>query len=553
LITATLSEGDVVVRGTGTALLRAKTALVSALGEATIRSRGGGELFFSVSFCGACLEALGGFQVDQALADVIQDWRCHAAAVVRAHAQLKAGEVVAPSDWAARLDDHQAIALGVLVEPGLKGVCLFDEQGTGKTVMGLAAFDVLARRGDVEQLVVLCPKSMVAGWQQEAQRFLGSAYPIADVSDSGYEQLNWTKSRIAVGNFDVLSRAGVKLGGFARARRTLLIVDESYYVKSDEAERTRLAFALRSACVRAFVLCGTPAPNAAVDLLSQFDLADGGFTFGPVRPVSEEAIRSRIASRGVVIRRLKSDVMPELAPKVFVPHRVSLSARQAWWYSRASNGQWIETRGLDARVTRWPLRSPFQRRAWQFQICNWPSAVDPTCVSNSKLEELDRILHEMVSTRGEKVVVWSHLSKPIAEMVRRYSAFHPVSITGDTSVADRADAVNRFQNDPDVKLFIGNPAAAGAGITLTAASQAVYYSLSNRAADVMQSLDRIHRRGQRAKSVEVHVLIAENTIEELAWEQISRHAKGQAQVLGDDEPALSGFGPAEERPEDDGA
>lgn len=553
MIAARLTEGNVVVRGAGTALLRAKTELVRVLGDAVIRVQDGVELSFSASFCGACFDVLSGFQVDHELASVIEGWRCHAAAVVRARAILEAGAYQPPHEWAAKLDPHQTLALGVLVEPGLKGACLFDEQGTGKTVVALAAFDVLARCGDVAQLVVLCPKSMIASWQREAERFLGATYRVEDVSAAGYERRDWSKANMIVANFDALARAGVKIGGFARARRTLLIVDESYYVKSDRAERTCLALALRDSCVRAFVLCGTPAPNAALDLLSQFDLADAGFTFGPVRPVSGELIRSRIASRGVVVRRLKSDVMPELAPKVFIPHRVVLSVRQRWLYDRASNGQWLETRGVDAKVIRWPLRSQFQRRAWQFKICNSPSAVDPTCTSSAKLEALDRILNNLVSERGEKVVVWSHLSQPIMEMMQRYSAYLPVCITGETSIEGRTDAVDRFQTDPVVKLFIGNPAAAGAGITLTAASNVVYYSLSNRAADVMQSLDRVHRRGQRAAAIDVYVLIAENTVEELAWEHVACHARGQAEVLGDDAPALSGFAPTEGESEDDAA
>ena len=82
-------------------------------------------------------------------------------------------------------------------------------------------------------------------------------------------------------------------------------------------------------------------------------------------------------------------------------------------------------------------------------------------------------------------------------------------------------------------LFIGNPSAAGAGITLHSSYDAVYVSYSNQAAHYLQSLDRIHRRGQKAKIVNYYLLICEGTIEENEIARLRSKELQQHSLLGD--------------------
>src|SRR6185295_12413361 len=92
---------------------------------------------------------------------------------------------------------------------------------------------------------------------------------------------------------------------------------------------------------------------------------------------------------------------------------------------------------------------------------------------------------------------WSHFRVSLDAIAQRYKRYGLVRIDGSISAIEaRIEAVNRFQNDSATRVFLGNAAAAGAGITLTSAHHAVYESFSNQAAHYMQSIDRIHRRGQ---------------------------------------------------------
>jgi SNF2 family DNA or RNA helicase len=118
-------------------------------------------------------------------------------------------------------------------------------------------------------------------------------------------------------------------------------------------------------------------------------------------------------------------------------------------------------------------------------------------------------------------------------IAERYKHLGLARIDGSVlSTEDRVTAIERFQNDHTIRLFVGNAAAAGAGITLTAAHHAIYESFSNQAAHYMQSVDRIHRRGQ-THDVTYHVLITRNTIEGREFNRILKKERTGRDLLGD--------------------
>jgi SNF2 family DNA or RNA helicase len=146
---------------------------------------------------------------------------------------------------------------------------------------------------------------------------------------------------------------------------------------------------------------------------------------------------------------------------------------------------------------------------------------------------LDGLLAEAIGRRGEKVVLWSFFTASIEAIVLRYSHFNPVRYDGKVAdVAERREAVRRFQEDDTTMLFVGNPAAAGAGLTLHRARLAVYESMSNQAAHYLQSLDRIHRRGQM-RDVEYIVLLCDRTIELEEYERLTEKELAAQELLRD--------------------
>jgi len=155
---------------------------------------------------------------------------------------------------------------------------------------------------------------------------------------------------------------------------------------------------------------------------------------------------------------------------------------------------------------------------------------------------LDNLVGSIVRDGKRKIVIWSYFTQSLEELELRYKEHGVVRVDGTVATAVlRADLIHGFQTDPSLNIFVGNPAAAGAGITLHAASECVYISFSNQAAHYLQSLDRIHRIGQEASQVVYHLVICRNSIEVGDLHRLSGKEIMQKTLLGDsitEEPTL---------------
>lgn len=460
---------------------------------------------------------------------------------IRAGGPARARSLIADSAMTGTLDDHQAMNVALLTTPETWGGCVFDEQGTGKTVTLIAAFDVLVERGLTDTLLVVAPKSMIAEWRQEFGRFTGDLYKVvvAEGDRRAKGQALFSGADVVVVNYETLLTLGDELVRLARRTKLALAIDESFNVKNPEASRSQASARLREWCTHAFVLCGTPAPNSAGDVVAQIDLVDFGYTFRGVkldkdRAVAARQVGDRLEQRGLYVRNLKAVVLPDLPPREFTEVEVDLAPQQRASYDAALNDLILDLQRVDDETYAREIQSFLERRAALLRICADPAPLIPGYDEvPAKILALDDLLAHLVDERGEKVVVWSFYRSSLDRISERYAQLGLVRIDGSISdPADRRNAVRRFQEDPTVSIFLGNPAAAGAGLTLHSARYAVYESLSNQAAHYLQSLDRIHRRGQ-GRDVRYVTLIARGTLEEVEYARLRRKADAQAVLLGD--------------------
>lgn len=471
--------------------------------------------------------------------------RSSAALVLAEARRLVAGGVdvarreVGDGDLVARLDDHQVLNVAVMTIPNGWGACVFDEQGTGKTLTLISAFDLLVERNEADVLVVVAPKSMVEEWAVEFRRFAGDLYRAAVISGSRRQKglSLHLGADVVILNYEAVASIQDDLRLLARRCRVVLAVDESYNVKNPDAQRTAALSDFREWCTRCFVLCGTPAPNSPADLVSQFDVVDFGYTFDGLRNrdlgAEPELVREAIAERGVYTRHLKDVVLPNLPRKQFSEVSLSLASEQYRLYASALDHLVHDLERADDAAFRRQLVSFLERRNTLLRICSNPRGIDPNYREVPvKLAALDELLPRYVAA-GEKVVIWSFYRVSLDELGKRYGHLGLARVDG--SVADtkaRRDAVRRFQEDDETMIFLGNPAAAGAGLTLHRARVAIYESFSNQAAHFMQSLDRVHRRGQE-RPVEYVALLCQGTLEESEYQRILDKADAQADLLGD--------------------
>lgn len=441
------------------------------------------------------------------------------------------------------LDNHQLVNVAGMTLPQGYGLCVFDEQGAGKTVTLIFAFDVLVARDQVDFALIVAPKSMVAEWPRDFKRFKGDLYKVEIVSGTRKQK------RIAIGsgadvlvtNFETAASMEDELRALLRSYqgRAVLVVDESFYIKNLDAKRTQALRRLREWCGRAFVLCGTPAPNAPQDLIQQFNIVDFGLTFDGVSIPEERGealpvVQQAIEKQGLFVRHLKTDVLPDLPVKSFNRIFVPLQPEQERVYAAALKNLILDLRSTDDKTFQRQLTSFLARRSALLQICSSPaSVVEGYTEVPAKLHALDNILEEAITYKGEKVVLWSFYTVSLSAIVERYSRFKPVRYDGTVGdVAERREAVRKFQEDDETMLFVANPAAAGAGLTLHRARLAIYESMSNQAAHYLQSLDRIHRRGQ-TRDVEYLILLCDKTIELHEYERLTKKERAAQALLRD--------------------
>jgi SNF2 family DNA or RNA helicase len=384
---------------------------------------------------------------------------------------------------------------------------------------------------------------MIGEWARDFAKFKGDLYSVAVLSGSRAEKRSilTTGPDILITNFESAVSLEDELKAVLRRRqeRAVLVVDESFFVKSLDAQRTKVIRRLREWCGRAFVLCGTPAPNSAHDVVQQFNIVDFGYTFDGTslpkdRIAAQPIIRKAVDTRGMYVRHLKSQVLPDLPAKRFHRLSVPLQPKQHELYSATLHSVVAELEAIDDSEFQRRFTSYLARRSALLQICSNPIGVDNEYAEvPAKLHALDSLLHDLIQIKKEKVVLWSFYTASIKAIVQRYSSLNLVRYDGSVAnVAERREAVRLFQEDDSTLLFVGNPAAAGAGLTLHRARFAIYESMSNQAAHYLQSLDRIHRRGQR-RGAEYIILLCESTIEVEEYNRLLAKEKASQELLRD--------------------
>ena len=539
MMTATVQNDSIIISSRGAEFIRACAVLSAALGSKCRIGRG--KVIVPLESADFVLAKFPCIECDD-LIKYRESIAIHQKAVADANADFKALKVDRiPPYWLDILDIPQQYAVNAITHPGLRGACLFDEQGTGKTVMALSAFDILNCMAIVDRAIVVSPKSMLGGWERDIRRFTNDKYSIGIVEGTSEQKRSVVDqcNNITIVNYEGIASVLVLLKASARLSRAMLIVDESYYAKNPATLRASLLAELRPLCCRCLVLCGTPAPRSAYDIISQVDLADNCYAFsGFSRGASEDDDRDRVSSilqtRALAIRRLKQDVIADVPTKNFQIVRVPLTGRQDYMYKKARDELIVELRSFDNKTFKKHLASYFQKRTTLLEICAVPKMVDPLYAGKSaKLVKLIELV-DSLAKENRKVVIWTCYRDSVTEIYEALERFSPLIIDGSiTSGEMRAQAVDRFQTDPSVLVLIANPAAAGAGITLHASYDAIYYSYTNQAAHYLQSLDRIHRRGQKAKCVNYYMMICEGTIEEHEVRRLRQRELSQHDLLGD--------------------
>jgi len=436
--------------------------------------------------------------------------------------KLKEIELPANDDFAFKTKpfDHQKKSFYISRDKKVFGLLM--EQGTGKTKVCIDNATYLYGKGEITALIIIAPNGVHRNWLREIETHLPdwceykSVYYRAGMNKKEvekFEEVLAAKDCLKIFTFNVEAFTSPKAVNWMErailSNQTMLVVDESTRIKTPGAKRTKMIIKFGKNAKYRRILTGTPITKNAADVYSQFKFLDsqilgydsfysfrnrycvmGGFEQRQIIAYRnlDELTRN---IEGHSFRVLKKDCL-DLPPKIYQRHFVDMSERQRKLYTTMKKGFIAELQG---NVIEAPEAITRLLRLQQI-LCGWfpteNERVQPIDEKNPRIEALKDIL-EGINT---KAIIWARFRADI-RAIERLLGDLAVSYHGGVDSDARELAIERFQNDPDIKYFIGTPQAGGTGLTLTAAEYAIYYSNSFDLEQRLQSEDRCHRIGTK--------------------------------------------------------
>lgn len=397
----------------------------------------------------------------------------------------------------AGLRDYQTAGVRHLISNS--SCCIADDMGLGKSRQSVVAAHIAAKGG---RILIICPASLRINWEREIKM----VFPDASVGMVGENRLqelyacNWV-----IVNYE-------RAGGLVRETRlsfAVMLADEAHSLKEFKSGRTRNAFVLASRIPRRFVITGTPLLNRESELHTLLRIT--GHPLGSLTPKefhkafagsSEKRSELADALKGWMIRRRK-DVLTDLGTK----------SHQVRYISPAEGlGQYQE---LMADMTMQAMPKITKLRQ---------------CLEALKTQFLIETIESLQAE--DKAIIFCEYMTTVTAMVEAFKAagIKAVQLVGADTAKKRQKAIDAFQNDPEVRVFIGTTMAAGVGITLTAANYVLFASMPWTPALMRQAEDRAYRLGQK-RDVIVIVPIIPNTIDEAVWEILESKREKETDVV----------------------
>src|SRR6266508_1020974 len=403
-------------------------------------------------------------------------------------------------------------------------VLLADEMGLGKTVQVIAACELLARRKDIARVLVVCPASLKAEWEEQIARF--TKRPARSIFGARPARLAAYREPafFNIVNYEQVLGDAQDMNEILRP--DVIVLDEAQRIKNWQTKTARRVKSLRSPY--AFVLTGTPVENRIDELYSIVQYLDPELV-GPLfrfnrdfyeldergRPVDYKNLanlRERVAP--LMLRRRKADVETELPGRTVKNYFVPMVEEQALRYQDYAK----RAARLIAEAQRRPLLpAEFDQLMVYFacmrMICDTPAILDPTCRVSPKLEELEGILGDLLEEPDRKIIVFSEWERMLV-LIRELAAEMGVEAawhTGSVPQQRRRAEINRFKQDPACRLFLSTDSGS-VGLNLQVASAVVNVDLPWNPAKLEQRIARAWRKGQ-ARGVTVVNLVCEDSIE----------------------------------------
>ena len=426
--------------------------------------------------------------------------------------------------------NHQKEAIEKLV--GSKRYILADDMGLGKTTSTIIA----ALETGAKKILIICPASLKINWQREIENYSNRNVFIAEGKKYS------TESDFVIVNYDILKnfhdidpkKKDESL--LNQSNFDLVILDEAHMISNAQAQRTKLVNSFVKKINRVWLLTGTPMTSRPINYYNLLNIIESpvaqnwmayairycqGYQFRAgnrkvwnVTGASNlEELRDRTS--GQILRRLKEDVL-DLPDKIITPVYLRLKSK--------------EYENLMGEYYEWYDKNPDESSSLTVQFSKLMKVrkVIANEKANQTIEFAENILEQ-----GKKVIIFTNFTDTLQTIYQHFGK-NAVYLDGSCSNSVRQQAVDSFQNDEKIKVFVGNLKAAGVGLTLTSAEVVIMNDLSFVPAEHAQAEDRAYRYGQKS-NVLVYYPLFENTIEGVIYDILNNKKQIIRTVMGDQE------------------
>jgi SNF2 family DNA or RNA helicase len=440
------------------------------------------------------------------------------------------------------------------------------EMGTGKSKLLIDTIAWLYLNREIDGVIIISDKGAYLNWPVvELPKHLMPEIPARIVTyRSGHNNQELVGSDdildIVVMNVEAFSgdRAKEYANKFIDTHHTLMAIDESTSIKSIKSQRTKNLIALGRRCDYRRILTGTPLVHSPLDAYSQCEfLSQGALGHSTYTGFRREYAEMRTMTFGsrcfqqVVgyrnldklsekLRSFSSRILKyeclDLPEKVYEIEYVEHTPEQQKMYedlktfALSQHEQGLLT--VTSAIT--TVNKLHQISCGHVKLDDGTTVDVPSNRIKSLLSLLERI--------NGKVVIWCAFQRDVeliyAELESLKSGY-PVHYYGNTSYAERIEAIRAFKEDPECFWFVGTAATGGKGIDLTVANYEIYYSNSDSAEDRWQSEDRCHRKGQDRK-VTILDLVTPSTVDVKILQRLRRKEALAYQVLDKFRDILAG-------------
>ena len=415
------------------------------------------------------------------------------------------------------------------------------DQGTGKTYAAVRACDRAQLLNEEEgmpplPILVICPAVARRNWRREFLKAQTRDRQII-VMEKGRTPI--ASSGVVIVSYDLAHRPEV-WAELMKRDYDALILDEVQYIKNPKALRTQAVFGRRrhypsgliSKAYQCWALSGTPAPNHIGELFPWLkathpERVPAGYNqfirmycrveetpWGPkVVGNNKDQVRRLMNNIGDDVSRIhKADVLPDLPPIRFSP--VEVSGDQTAAQVRDLEDQY--------RADLEQLLENIQGRAPE------PAAHLTTLRRITEMAKIGDLLStlsaELTDHAIEKVVVFANFIDSIDAIAAGLTEYGTAVVHGAIMPKNRQLAIDRFQNDPECRVFVGQTIAAGTAITLHAdgaCQDVVMVSADWVPGNNAQAIARVHRIGQPG-SVTARFLHLANSIDEVVIDTLMK-------------------------------